>query len=175
MQPAVTSIERRCRGGGSAIELWRADDNGATLADSELQAEAFRALRGEPALECGGLRVDVAAGALTLSGGVGSYLEKVTAGRVARALPGVRLVRNLIRVQPASWHQRSDAELRFAAAQMLDWNVLLAHAKLEVRAVAGWVLLEGELNREWERRAAEESVELLVGMRGVTNMIKVKS
>ena len=162
-------------GGGSAIEMWRADDDGVAAADSKLQLETLDELGHESVLRPSDLRVLVNRGAVTLSGTTGTYLAKVTAERVARRLRGVRLVRNDINVVPPSSQQRSDEELESAAARILEWNVLLAHAKLRVKAKAGWLHLEGELQRESEWRIAEESVQRLVGVKGVMNLITVKS
>ncbi len=153
--------------------MWRADDGGIAAADSKLQSRVFDELAGEPVLDPSHLRVLVNRGAVTLSGTAGSYLEKVTAERAARRLRGVRLVRNDITVTPPWAHERSDAELGRAAAQILEWDVLLANANLKVKAIAGWVHLEGELKRESDRRVAEESVQRLVGVKGVMNLITV--
>jgi osmotically-inducible protein OsmY len=39
----------------------------------------------------------------------------------------------------------------------------------------GWVTLEGEVNLQFQRAAAEHAVSRLAGVRGVTNFITIKS
>jgi osmotically-inducible protein OsmY len=170
--------ERRALGGGGggglAIEMWRADDDGIAVRESRLQAAVFEQFAAETLLDATDDRVAVEQRTVRLSGTVKSYLDKRTAERAARRLAGVARVCNEIAVVPPSSHQRSDSELVRAVSQVLEWNVLLAHAGLQVTVIAGWIRLAGELRREAERCAAEETVERLVGVRGVKNLITLR-
>lgn len=161
-------------GGGLAIEMWRADDDGVAVQESRLQAAVFEQFAAEALLDATDIRVAVDRGAVRLSGTVKSYLDKRTAERAAKRLTRVARVCNEIAVVPPSSHRRSDSELVQAVSQVLEWNVLLAHAELQVTVIAGWIRLAGELRREAERCAAEETVERLVGVRGVKNLITLR-
>ena len=46
--------------------------------------------------------------------------------------------------------------------------------KIKVTVSKGWVKLEGEVNWQFQKNAAELTVRYLTGVRGVSNLIKVK-
>ena len=46
--------------------------------------------------------------------------------------------------------------------------------KVNVKVENGWVYLDGVVDWEYERRAAEKSIEHLRGVKGVLNQIKIK-
>jgi osmotically-inducible protein OsmY len=66
--------------------------------DAEVAAQAARALAGEARLPLHRLEVAVRDGWVTLHGEVSQHLHKLAAERVARRLPGVRGITNIIRV-----------------------------------------------------------------------------
>ena len=47
--------------------------------------------------------------------------------------------------------------------------------KVTIKVENGWVTLEGELTRNYQREAAKSAVIYLSGIKGVTNNIKIKS
>lgn len=160
-------------GGGMSIEMWRADDDQTGLR-SRLQGEVFGELAREPGLDRGDLRVDVSGRAVILSGTVRSLPQKLSAERAARRVRGVRDVRNEIAVVLPSSQVRSDEDLVEAAACVIESDVLVPRGKIEVVVVSGWIELAGAVVRHAERQAAEEAVQRLVGVRGVTNLITIE-
>lgn len=87
-------------GGGSAIEIWRAEDECDVLA-AELQHDVWDELRAEPELErcLGDLSVYVAGDEVTLIGVVTRSPQKIAAGRAAHRVPGVTRLVNSIRIE----------------------------------------------------------------------------
>lgn len=160
-------------GGGMSIEMWRADDDQTGLR-SRLQGEVFGELAREPGLDRGDLRVDVSGRAVILSGTVRSLPQRLSAERAARRVRGVRDVRNEIAVVLPSSQVRSDEDLVEAAACVIESDVLVPRGKIEVVVVSGWIELAGAVVRHAERQAAEEAVQRLVGVRGVTNLITIE-
>jgi osmotically-inducible protein OsmY len=71
-------------------------------------------------------------------------------------------------------HERSDADIADAVVQALEANVLVPHDAIDVRVSDGWVRLEGAVDWNYHRTGAEEAVQQLPGVRGVTNLITVK-
>jgi osmotically-inducible protein OsmY len=57
----------------------------------------------------------------------------------------------------------------------LEWDAFLPADKVKVSVSKGWVTLEGEVDWRLERDDAERVVRRLTGVRGVTNLIKVRS
>jgi BON domain len=97
-------------GGGSAIEIWRAEDEADLLA-TELQRGVWDELRAEPELErcLGDLSVYAAGDEVTLIGVVTCSLQKAAAGRAAYRVPGVARLVNSIYIEPAPTQQASTA------------------------------------------------------------------
>lgn len=87
-------------GGGSAIEIWRAEDEADVLA-TELQRGVWAELRAEPELESclGDLSVYAAGDEVTLIGWVTRSPQKVAAGRAAQRVRGVARLVNSIHVE----------------------------------------------------------------------------
>jgi len=47
--------------------------------------------------------------------------------------------------------------------------------KVKVKVEAGWVTLTGELSWNYQKEAAKDAIESLMGVTGVTNNITIKS
>lgn len=140
-----------------------------------LRREVLEELEWEPRLGCSAVGVTVAAaGVVTLRGVVKSYAEKVAAERAAKRVRGVRAVVNDIDVKLPMSHERNDADVANAVVRSLEWNVLVPHDTIEARVSDGWVRLEGVVDWNFQRAAAEESVQQLAGVKGVTDLISVK-
>lgn len=80
-------------GGGMSIEMWLAEDDDS-VKEHDLQQRVFDELAAEPGLDVKDIRVIVHERVVTLSGGVQRYADKIAAGRVAWAVPGVQALRN---------------------------------------------------------------------------------
>jgi osmotically-inducible protein OsmY len=161
-------------GGGMSIEMWRADDGGHAARQSKLQRGVFDEFAHELALDAADIRVLVDGRVVTLSGAVKSYPEKLAAERAAKRVPKVQLVRDELAVIPPASDQRTDWEITLAAMQVLESHVLVPRDQVQATVAGGWIQLAGEVGRGAERRAAEQAVQCLVGVRGVSNLITVK-
>ena len=143
--------------------------------ETALGREVLEELEWEPRLGSSVVDVGVAAhGVVTLTGIVKSYAEKVAAERAAKRVRGVRAVVIDIDVKLPMSHERNDADIADAVVRALDWSVLVPHETVEARVSDGWVRLEGAVDWNYQRTAAEEAVEQLAGVKGVTNVITVK-
>ena len=60
-----------------------------------------------------------------------------------------------------------------AVANALHWDFALPRHRVVARCEGGWVTLTGEVERSYQRSAAEADVLRVVGVRGVTNAITV--
>jgi osmotically-inducible protein OsmY len=70
--------------------------------------------------------------------------------------------------------ERSDADIAWAAANALAWNALVRQERLVVSVTRGWIVLEGSVERRFQKTAAEDAVADLAGVVGVTNLIAVR-
>jgi osmotically-inducible protein OsmY len=56
----------------------------------------------------------------------------------------------------------------------LDWDVLVPHGRIKVTAEKGNLTLEGEVDWQFQKSAAERAVLHLTGVKGVSNLITIK-
>ena len=161
-------------GGGMSIEMWRADDGGRAVLQSRLQRGVFDEFVHESALDAADIRVVVDGRVVTLLGTVKRYPDKLAAERAAKRVRGVQMVRDELEVIPPASEQRTDWEITLAAMQVLESHVLVPRDRVQATVAGGWVALAGEVSRGAERRAAEQAVQCLVGVKGVNNRITVQ-
>lgn len=160
-------------GGGSSIELWLCEHDDAGL-DSELQDRVREELRWEHGLEAASIRIGVDARIVTLSGAVRTYAERVAAEQAARRVPRVQQVVNHLRVDLAPEQARSDALLLDEVNRVLEWDTLVPGGRVRATVAAGCVTLDGEVDWDHQRVAAEQAVTPLMGVRSIENRITVR-
>ena len=146
----------------------------ATLTDTELQRDVLNELKWEPSVDAAHIGVSAKDGIVTLSGHVPSYAEKYAAERAAKRVYGVRAVANELDVKIPGSSQRTDADIAAAAVNALKSHLSVPADKIKVTVSKGWLKLEGEVEWQYQRIAAENAVRYLSGVTGVTNLITVK-
>jgi osmotically-inducible protein OsmY len=145
-----------------------------TISDEELQQEVLDELRSEPSANPAHIGVAVRSGVVNLTGRVDSCAEKYAAERAVKRVHGVRAVANEIEVTVPTSDQRTDEEIALAAVNALKSNVSVPDDRTKATVNQGWVTLEGEVEWQYQRIAAETPVRYLPGVVGVSNLIVVK-
>lgn len=145
--------------------------------NDELQKDVMDEIKWEPQLHDVYTQIGVSAkdGVITLSGMVDSYNKKVAAEKAAQRVHGVKVVACDIEVKWGPWGEKNDTELAEAVRHALKWNNAVNEDKIEVKVDNGWVSLDGEVAWNYEKVSAQTNVEGLVGIKGVTNNIRVKT
>ncbi|HET9440032.1 MAG TPA: BON domain-containing protein [Longimicrobiales bacterium] len=139
---------------------------------TELKRLVEEELEWEPSIDAAGIGVEVSEeGVVTLTGHVRSYTERLAAEKAAKKVRGVVAVANDIEVRLLG--KRDDTTIAETSAHALFVNVNVPDDRIQVVANDGWLTLEGEVDWEYQRRAAEKCVRELTGVRGVTNFIHV--
>lgn len=141
--------------------------------DLQIQTDVQEELKWEPFLKASEIGVSVKKGIVTLSGTVDSYSKKLRAEETAKRVSGVTVVVQKIEVALPSVGKRTDIDIAEAALNALKWNNIIPGEKLKVKVEEGWITLEGEVEWEYQRASARNSIENLVGVTGVSNKIKV--
>jgi osmotically-inducible protein OsmY len=131
-------------------------------------------LKFEPSINAAEIGVAVKGGIVTLNGRVPSYWEKIAAERAAARVSGVKAVANELEVRLPGSSERTDEDIARAAVDTLRWTVLVPQDKIKVKVSKGWVTLEGTVDWQYQKSAAEKAVRKLVGVVGVSNLIEVK-
>jgi osmotically-inducible protein OsmY len=145
------------------------------MTDNELKQHVQDALDWEPSIDTADVGVSVDKGVVTLRGNVASYIEKVTAQRVALGIYGVKGVANDLIVRLVKAHERADTEIAQAAVAALKWNVAVPADRMTLSVANGWVTLNGTLDYYYQSAAAERAVRALTGVKGVSNAILLQA
>ncbi len=140
--------------------------------DIELRNDILDELQWEPSITATGIGVIVDDGIVTLTGCVHSYPEKWAAEKATLRVAGVKAVANNIEVKLPIESHRSDEDIARAAADALEWDSALPKG-LQAVVDNGWVTLSGKVEWQYQKKAAQNDVTRLTGVKGVLNNIKM--
>jgi osmotically-inducible protein OsmY len=142
--------------------------------DAQIKDDVLEELRWDPQLTgADAIGVAVKDGAVTLSGHVPSYAEKMAAARAAERVYGVKAVANDLKVNlPGA--PRDDSDIAQAIAHVLEWNVQVPEGRVHATVEHGWVTLDGEVEHDYQRREVERMVRHVRGVTGLLNNITVR-
>ena len=142
--------------------------------DVELRQAVLNELEWDPRIKSSRVAVRIEDGIATLSGVVDSNSEKEAALYAASRVFGVRGVAEEIRVRLPDYDERTDADIARSAANAIAWNAAVPPDCVKVVVENAWVTLEGEVNWQHEKDAAEGSIRSLRGIVGISNDIVVR-
>ena len=143
--------------------------------NKDLRQKIIDALDWDPSVDSANIGVAVDDGVAVLSGHVPNYAQKLAAERIAKRVKGVSAIAAEIEVRYPGASGQADEDIAHRAVQMLNWDVMLPDRAVQVKVSKGWVTLEGQVDWEYQRRAAEADVRKLGGVVGVTNQITLKT
>jgi osmotically-inducible protein OsmY len=142
--------------------------------DAQLRSDVVAELTWDPAITATDVGVIVKDGVVTLTGHPSSHAEKYAIERAAQRVQGVKALAIEMPVKLATGYERTDADIAAAVERAIEWNVLVPDDKIHPMVEGGWVTLNGEVEWDYQRRAAEAGVRSLLGVTGVTNRVVVK-
>jgi osmotically-inducible protein OsmY len=142
--------------------------------DVEIQKNVIDQLTWEPILRGTEIAVAVKNGVVTLSGTVSNYFQKIAAERTVKKVAGVKALAENIQIGIISDLQRPDTEIADAIVHALKWNISVPNDKIMVKVENAIVSLEGEVEWDFQRSAAERSVVHIAGVKMVNNFITIK-
>ena len=145
-----------------------------TKKNTQLQKDVMEELKWEPCVTATNIGVFVNNGDVTLSGTGPTFAEKCAAERATRRVAGVKTIAEEIQVTPFGKHKRSDQEIGEAAARAIKAHVWVP-SDVQVTVENSVVTLRGEVNCRYQRSAALEVVRYLAGVKGVSNLISIKT
>ena len=143
--------------------------------NEDLQKDVQDAIKWEPLLNAAEIGVTAKDGVITLTGIVDSYDKKIQAEDAAKSVAGVKAVVEKIEIQYSSMGIKGDNEIASDILNTFNWNWEFPNDKVNVKVEDGWVTLEGELIWNFQKEAAKKSVSKVIGVKGVTNNITIKS
>jgi len=143
-----------------------------TRADEMVRNAVLRQLDFEPEFNAAGIGVAVEEGVVTLTGHADSYAAKLAAERAAQRVYGVRAVANDIQVKLDG--DRTDTDVAHDCLVALRNRITVPpQVKLTVRY--GHVVLEGTVEWMYQRKAAEDAIKMIRGVKGVSNQVKIQA
>lgn len=119
--------------------------------------------------------VHVSGGVVRLAGSVDSYVKWWLVERLVATVPAVHAVTNDVQVHLADAAYRADGDIADAAQRAIHAHPMVPSAHVTVTVTEGWLGLKGVVDWESQRRAAQDAVLLLTGVRGVENRIEVRA
>jgi osmotically-inducible protein OsmY len=143
--------------------------------NENLQTDVQNAIKWEPLLNAAEIGVTAKDGVVTLTGVVDSYAKKLEAEHAAKNVVGVRAVAEEIEVSYGSSFRKNDTEIASEILNAWKWNWEIPSDRISVKVENGRVTLDGVLEWNYQKEAAKRAVDNLIGVRGVTNRIKIKS
>ena len=143
--------------------------------DKQLQMDIKEELRWEPRVRDEEIGIDVRNGVVTLMGTVPDYAQRTRAVRAVERVAGVRAVAQELTVKVPNTHLRSDTDLAHQVVNTLAWDTEVPFQSVKAKVDDGWVTLEGEVEWQYQRNAPERAVRYLSGVKGVSNLLKVKA
>lgn len=141
--------------------------------DLQIQKDVLAEIQWEPLLQAAQIGVAVTNGIVTLSGQLDSYTKKKAAEKACKKIAGVRGIALDIQVGISPVYKRTDTELADAVLKALEWQSEIPHNKIKVTVEEGSVILEGEVEWDYQRVSACKAVENLAGVQTISNQIRL--
>ena len=142
--------------------------------DQTIQLHVLEHLDWDPSVNAANIGIKVKDGVVTLEGHVPSYSEKLAALEITKTITGVLGLVDALEVELIGNMKRSDSDIARAALQALEWDEVVPSNQVKVVMSNSHLTLEGELEWQYQRLAAEKTVRSLRGIKHLTNAITLR-
>lgn len=132
--------------------------------DEQIKDDVINELTWDQRLDSTNVKVQAKDGIVTLTGTVPHYMEKRSAEQAAQRVGGVKAVADDLEVKGV--FDKSDEEIAQAAVSAFEWNYSVL-GDLKISVDKGWVNLSGEVDWDYQRNSARDTVSNLMCVRGV--------
>jgi osmotically-inducible protein OsmY len=141
--------------------------------DPEIKKDVEAELRWSADINETDIATKVNGGVVTLTGFVGTYVEKCRAEATAKRVAGVTAVANDIEVRLPKGHGATDPEIARQAVEVLKRELPLEWDSIKPLVRQGQITLEGSVTWQYQRERAVNAVTKLKGVTAVNNAIRV--
>jgi osmotically-inducible protein OsmY len=149
-----------------------ADPNwAAPVTDEEIERAIVDAVARDPNADLSHVEIFVQDGAVALSGTTPNMRTRQAIEKNARAMQGVKAVRNLIEVKPK--YIRDDERLVRDVRTALSFEPLLNSNRIQVSASRGRVTLKGQVTSSWKKERATELGSEVFGVISIENDLAI--
>lgn len=143
--------------------------------DIQLKHDVEEELQWDPAVDASCFAVKAKDGVVTLSGNVDTFADKHAAEEAVRRVAGVTALVVHVDVRMPPDLQRPDDEVAQAIASALHWNVSVPQDAVRITVENGAVTLRGEVDQDFQRRAALDTVRRVRGVKSVANALTLRA
>src|SRR5580700_2618182 len=126
--------------------------------DHDIKADVEDELEWDPDVDDKNIAVSVKDGTVQLSGYTSSYSDKFEAEAAAKRVVGVAGVANDIEVRLPNLDQRPDPDIARDAVAAIKSRLPVVAEQIKVLVRNGWITLEGDVEWDYQRSAAESAV-----------------
>jgi len=144
------------------------------MTDLELRRAILDELEFQPHIDARSIGVAIKDGVVCLTGHVSTYAEKFAAERAVKNVKGVKALAEEIEVRVPGEQDVSDEVIAARCVDVLHWNSAVPDERIQIEVQQGWVTLEGEVDWQYQREAAESTVRKLTGVVGINNFLVVR-
>jgi osmotically-inducible protein OsmY len=141
------------------------------MTDKMLRDAVIAQLDFEPEVNPAGIGVAAEDGVVTLSGSVDDYAQKVAAEKAVKRIFGVKGLANELLVRIVC--ERTDTDIAKDAIHLLECDVHFLGGKVIVTVEDGLLTLEGTVEWDFQKVAAEKAMQCIRGVKAVANLIEV--
>jgi osmotically-inducible protein OsmY len=141
--------------------------------DEQIRGNVIAELRWVPDIDETNIDVSVDDGIVTLNGFVPTYNDRIHAECAAKRVKGVTGVANEIKVSARSAERYSDAAIVRAAVDAIRADLPAIAGAIQVVVSDAHVVLDGNVEWQWQRQRIESTVRAVDGVAAVTNLIVV--
>jgi osmotically-inducible protein OsmY len=142
--------------------------------DQELQTDVLAELKWDPRVHGNEIGVVAKDGAVTLTGVVQSYAEKLAAESAAKRVKGVRAIAQDIEVKLPDELRAGDEGIAERIARLITWTSSLRDTNVLAEVRRGYVTLTGEVEYPYQKHLVANRVAELDGVSGISNNIKFR-
>lgn len=144
-----------------------------THTDHTVQEAVTDELNWTPEVDAAHIGVSVNDGAVTLSGEVNSYAERIAAKEAALRVKGVTAVADELTVHYAG-SPPTDTDIAEAVRNALTWSAVHPSDAIKAEVRDRVVTLKGTVDWNYQRQAAKHAVERLAGVKYVDSRIELR-
>jgi osmotically-inducible protein OsmY len=141
------------------------------MTDKMLRDGVIAQLDFEPEVNPTGIGVAMEDGVVTLFGFVDDYAQKAAAEKAVKRLFGVKGLANKLLVRMMC--ERMDTDIAKDAIYLLECDVHFLGGKVMVTVEDGLLTLEGTMECNFQKVAAEKAMQCIRGVKAVANQIEV--
>jgi len=144
-----------------------------TISDVQLHKNIVDELAYLSDINAKNIGISVKNGIVTLTNTVNSWTEKIAVDNAIKKIAGVKGIANELEIDIPSLHKRNDTDIVEVAVRQLEWDVAVPDKKIQIEVEKGVLTLTGKVEWAFQKRAAEEAVENIFGVKKIINRIEV--